>query len=115
VGDFPAAIVTAGLYAYTVYHRAGASLALTDGKDGLGSVNWDGAAEIVPGAAAEIEVDGKTQAEFYRLVGAVLLGRVSGAGTGTEVFRALDNSKARVTSSVSEAGDRTSVTLDATE
>ena len=47
-GDFPAAIVTAGLYSYTVYHRAGAALALTDSKQGLGTVNWDGTAEVLP-------------------------------------------------------------------
>jgi len=111
-GNFPAAIVTAGLYAYTVYHLAGADLALTDSKAGLGSLAWDGTAEVLPGA--EIEVDGKSQVEFYRLIGAVLLGRLSGAGTGTEVFRALDNSKARVTAEVSEAGDRSAVTLDDT-
>jgi hypothetical protein len=116
-GNFPA--VAAGLYSYTVYHRAGAALALTDSKQGLGTVNWDGTAEIVPPGpvdpAGAIEVDGKTQVEFYRLIGAVLLGRLSGAGTGTEVFRALDNSKARVTSAVSSEGNRTAVTLDATE
>jgi hypothetical protein len=116
VGDFPAAIVTAGLYSYVVYQRAGASLALTDSKQSLGAVNWDGAAEVVPPGPVEppaaIEVDGKTQVEFYRLVGAVLLGQLSGAGTGTEVFRALDDAKARVTATTTEAGDRTAVTLD---
>jgi hypothetical protein len=116
-GDFPTEIVTAGLYSYVVYQRAGAGLALTDSKQGLGTVNWDGAAEIVPPGPVEppaaIEVDGKSQVEFYRLVGAVLLGELSGAGTGTEVFRALDDAKARVTATTTEEGNRTAVTLDA--
>jgi len=52
VGDFPTAIGTAGIYSYTVYHRAGATLSLTDTKAGLGSLNWDGEAEILPAGNA---------------------------------------------------------------
>lgn len=57
-------------------------------------------------------VDGSTVRQLLKGFGALLLGKVSGAGTGTEVFRAHDDSKVRVTVTVNEAGNRTAVTLD---
>lgn len=71
-------------------------------------------AEIIGGVLAGGDIDSLTLEESQKLVLAILLGRVSGAGTGTEVFRAADNSKARVTSTVDESGNRTNVVLDAT-
>ena len=58
---------------------------------------------------------GLTLRGFYRLAAAVLFGKVSGAGTGTEVFRnAVADTKSRVTSVVDTAGNRTTVTTDQT-
>lgn len=58
--------------------------------------------------------DGYTLLQFMRLALAALTGKLSGAGTGTEIFRAADDSKARITASTDTDGNRTSVTLDAT-
>jgi len=52
--------------------------------------------------------------DFLRLTRAVLLGKTTGAGTGTETFRDLDDSKDRVVVTVDNNGNRTAVTRDAT-
>jgi hypothetical protein len=49
-----------------------------------------------------------------RLMASVLVGKVSGAGTGTETFRDMGDTKNRVISSVDENGNRTAVTKDGT-
>lgn len=50
-----------------------------------------------------------------RLVGAVLAGRRSGTGSGTETFNAaVTNAKARVTASIDGNGNRTNVSTDQT-
>ena len=53
-----------------------------------------------------------TIAQFIRLMGSVLLGKLSGGGTGTEVFRDIDDTKDRVTATVDQDGNRTAITLD---
>jgi hypothetical protein len=52
--------------------------------------------------------------QFFRACGAVLAGLVSGAGTGTEVFKAIGqgNSTTRVTVTVDAGGNRTGITLN---
>lgn len=55
-----------------------------------------------------------TAEELMRLQASVLLGKVSGAGTGTEVFRDLADTKARITVTVDSNGNRTAVTRDGT-
>lgn len=61
------------------------------------------------------QIDGTTTAEqSIRLHNAVLAGKVSGAGTGTEVFRDLADTKDRVTSTVDSDGNRTAVTTNVT-
>ena len=52
--------------------------------------------------------------DFLRLTRAVLLGKTTGAGTGTENFRDAADSKPRVTSTIDSNGDRTAITTDAT-
>jgi hypothetical protein len=52
--------------------------------------------------------------ELVRLMASMLTGKVSGAGTGTETFRDLDDSKDRVVVTVDENGNRTAVVRDAT-
>lgn len=47
---------------------------------------------------------------LLRLFAAVLTGKVSGAGTGTETFKGLDDSTDRVISTVDDDGNRTQVT-----
>ena len=52
--------------------------------------------------------------DFLRLMRAVLLGKTTGAGTGTENFRDEGDTKNRVVSSIDANGDRTAITTDAT-
>lgn len=54
-----------------------------------------------------------THRQLLRLGAAVLLGKLSGAGTATEIFRGILDDKDRVTATVDAAGNRTAVTLDA--
>lgn len=51
---------------------------------------------------------------MMRVFAAVLAGKVSGAGTGTEIFRGINDDKARVTATVDAAGNRTNIVTDAT-
>jgi hypothetical protein len=56
---------------------------------------------------------GLTAREALRLMAAMLFGQVSGAGTGTEVFKAAKTAaKARVTVTATAAGNRTAVVVD---
>jgi hypothetical protein len=57
---------------------------------------------------------GWTPRQVLRVIGSTTAGELSGAGTATEVFRALDDSKARVTATVDENGNRTAITFDKT-
>lgn len=65
--------------------------------------------DLIPGT-----VDGKTFIAGWTLVMAALLGKASGLGTTTAVFRAVDDSKDRITATVDANGNRTALTLDAT-
>ena len=65
----------------------------------------------IPGYVAGTAVDGATTlAESLRLANSVLGGKVSGAGTGTETFRDLADTKDRVVATVDSSGNRTVVT-----
>jgi len=58
---------------------------------------------------------GMTFRGALRLMGAVLVGRRSGTGSGTEVFNAaVTNAKPRVTATIDGNGNRTNVTTDQT-
>jgi hypothetical protein len=60
-------------------------------------------------------IDGSLTAEqSLRLMNAVLGGKVSGAGTGTETFRNPADTKDRVISTVDSNGNRTNVSTDLT-
>lgn len=56
---------------------------------------------------------GMTADELMKLMASALLGKVSGAGTGTESFRSIDDSKTRIIATVDENGNRTEVLMDA--
>ena len=55
---------------------------------------------------------GFTAEEIMKVMGAVLAGTVSGAGSGIETFKGLDTTTDRVVSTVDVDGNRSSVTLD---
>lgn len=87
---------------------------------GTGPIHHDaglvlGGTDVIAAAVLAETVEGTTTlAESMRLQNAVLLGKVSGAGTGTETFRDINDTKDRVVATVTDAGDRTVITLDAT-
>lgn len=62
----------------------------------------------------EVIESGLTAAEVMRLISAVLCGKVSGGGTGVEVFRDIADTKNRVSATVDSSGNRTAFTYDAT-
>lgn len=64
--------------------------------------------DLIPGT-----IDGKTFAEGWTLIMAVLLAKCSGLGTTTAVFRNVSDTKDRVTATVDADGNRSAVTLDA--
>src|SRR5688500_7076782 len=73
----------------------------------------------VPSAAAiaaavhdEIIEGSYTLRKYLRGFAAVLMGRLSGGGTATEIFRDTLDSKPRITAAVDPNGNRTAVTLD---
>lgn len=57
-------------------------------------------------------IDGKTLRQAIQYLAAVLSGKVSGAGTGTESFVGLDGTTTRVVSTVDEDGNRSAVEYD---
>jgi hypothetical protein len=81
--------------------------------DKIGNENLSAAAVASAVLASQVET-GATVAESLRLSNAVLGGKVSGAGTGTERFRNLADTKDVVTSSVDNLGNRTAVTRSLT-
>lgn len=81
-----------------------------------GSEAWVGT-ETKSDIATEIlssgDVDGFNLEETLKLCLAALAGKLD-AGTTSVVIRAADDSKDRITATVTSDGDRTSITLDAT-
>lgn len=63
---------------------------------------------------AQTMESGYSAESIMRLNSAILLSKVSGAGTGAEVFRDIADTKNRVTASVDAQGNRTAITLDPT-
>jgi hypothetical protein len=70
--------------------------------------------DIARGVWQEVLDSGFSAEELMRLFASVLAGKVSGAGTGTETFRDLADTKARIVATVDASGNRTALTRDAT-
>lgn len=68
--------------------------------------------EITSAVWAKVLEAGLSAESIVRLMASMLTGKVSGAGTGTEVFRDLADTKDRVVVTVDEAGNRTAVSRD---
>lgn len=76
---------------------------------GSGGVDYN----LLAGAVWQYVIESGISAEqAMRIYGAVLGGKVSGAGTGTETFTGLDGTTVRVTSTVDASGNRTSVVVN---
>lgn len=52
-----------------------------------------------------------TAADLLRIASAVLAGKVSGAGSGTETFRSVDDTRDAVVATVDNTGNRTAITV----
>lgn len=117
MGDMP----TAGAGGYTVRFFNGATLM------GQGPLFWDGTVEVtdltldtlVKGiddadAVWDATLEGsETASDMMRLMRAALIGKAAGAATTVMTFRDAADSKARITATVDESGNRSSVTVDA--
>jgi hypothetical protein len=83
--------------------KAGDAMALTSGeRTTLSNALLDLAAAV----------DGKTLREVMRIMAAILAGKVSGAGSGSESFTGLDGLTPRVEVTTDPAGNRTDVEYD---
>lgn len=97
-----------------------ATIITVSGGSGLSSAEHDYlmSLPLASGNAAAVwakTLEGTLTAEqAQRLLLSVLTGKVSGAGTGTEVFRDLADSKNRVTFTTDANGNRTAVVRDVT-
>lgn len=80
---------------------------------GLIQVNTGGGGLSADDVWNKVLESGYTAKQLMRLFASVLNGRISGAATGTEVFRDINNTKDRVIATVDENGNRTGLTLDA--
>jgi hypothetical protein len=123
-GDFPAAIAASG--EYHVLYFLGTAAQPQSAAVGVQDIWWNGIAAISPAAitlpSAEREaiatalldladaVDGKTPRQALAIIAAVLAGKVSGAGSGVETFRSLDDAANRVVVTADAVGNRTNVT-----
>jgi hypothetical protein len=104
------------------YARIGATgsglTSLAPASTALSTVQWtntrasnlDNLDAAVSGRLATFTVDGKTPAAALQIVAAAVVGLCSGAGTGTETYKGLDQSTARLVVSIDVNGNRTSVT-----
>lgn len=78
----------------------------------LSSLNIPSSTDNASAVWQHIVEAGLSAEEITRLMVAMLTGKVSGAGTGTETFRDLADTKDRVVVTVDEAGNRTAVARD---
>lgn len=101
-GDMPSA--SSGLYGVRFF--SGATLL------GQGDIQWNGSTEVLDFDTTKI-LDGTLSYDAaLRVMLSVLGGKLSGAGTSTEIFRDTGDSKNRVTATVDASGNRTAITLD---
>jgi hypothetical protein len=61
------------------------------------------------GGLALVLVDGKTVPQALQIIGAIVAGKISGAGSGTEIFVGLDGATTRATVTVDGDGNRSNV------
>lgn len=77
------------------------------------TLSTDGNVDVA-GAVMQYAIEsGWTIETMLRVFAAALAGKVSGAGTGTEVFRGINDDKDRITATVDSSGNRTAIILDA--
>jgi len=67
-------------------------------------------AEVVDALQTDTPIDGKSITAALRIIAAICAGKVSGAGTGTETFRTIDDGEDAATVTVDASGNRSGVT-----
>jgi hypothetical protein len=87
------------------------NLAQADVTGGAYALSTDSSGRVVVAATGlnQVLVDGKALPTALQVIAATTAGKVSGAGTGTEIFKGLDGATTRVTSTVDSNGNRTNV------
>jgi hypothetical protein len=72
----------------------------------------DNMADTMPTAIGARVVEGTlTEDDIIKVMASALAGKVSGAGTGTEVFRNISDTQNTITATVDTSGNRTAITL----
>ncbi|MCC7063250.1 MAG: hypothetical protein IT456_10625 [Planctomycetes bacterium] len=104
-----ATIATIAVYTDSIESRLPAALVGGRMDASVGAMEAAAVAAILD----EVVEGTVTHRQLLRLGAAVLLGKLSGAGTATEVFRGILDDKDRVTATVDAAGNRTAIILDA--
>lgn len=98
-GEWPAALTTAGVYTlqlrFAGVHSASREVYSTG--------------TVLASSQAELPIDGKTLQEALQIIGAMAAGKITTAGTGTEIFKGLDGLTTRVTVTVDSTGNRSVV------
>lgn len=103
--------VAAGSFGQYVLARDDSAAALATAASVAALPN---AVAIATAVWAVVVVGSYTAIQIMRGLAAALLGKLSGAGTATEVIRAADDSKDVITATVDASGNRTTVTKDLT-
>lgn len=67
---------------------------------------------VAPAVWASIIEAGYTAEGLLKVLSAVLAGKVSGGGTGTEVFRDINDTKDRIIATTDSSGNRTAIVVD---
>lgn len=109
-GDYYHNLLSAGSYVGGGTITVGATDATTYYEDFAASpavVNT----EVLDVLNVDTLIDGKTLVEASKYIAASAAGKLSGAGTGTEVLKGLDGTTTRITATVDASGNRTAITL----
>lgn len=122
-----AAIVTAGLaagtYIASVFQGDEGVPTVDDKFYGSREFRWDGTNElplldstlmaaVLANASNYFDVDGKTVQQALRYMAATTAGKVSGSGSGINLFKGLDGTTDRVRAIIDPVGNRTSLEYD---
>lgn len=113
IGSAPA--LAAGTYTVRIFKQAGGSPAIADTCLAEGDLSWSGTAENA-GLTENTVMEGTlTVKSVLRILLAFAVGKTTGCGTTAPKFRDQADTKNRISGTVDASGNRTAVTLDATD
>ena len=99
---------------FKVTDNSGGAVTITKDDNSATIETLPSASDTANAVLAAGDVDGYSLEETLKICMAALAGKVSGAETATITFRAADDSKDRITATVTGNGNRTAITLDTT-